>query len=302
MKSRLLFPHAFNLIGWLLALPGFVLGYLNRYNDFEIPGFGAILREKATFFLPQYEKFTNELALTLIVTGLIFIAFSKRKQEDELTAKMRLNALYWSILINYAWYGIFIILALVNMVVHIKGVQLTVNAIGDDLGFMVYNLFAPLVIFIVRFYYLIYKSQDEYEIKPIKLLPNKFYRPVGELLTCALIVITVALYLFVDGDKGDSLFFILPFAMLLWVYSKEKQEDEYIGTIRLYAMQWAIYANYAILLIANLFVYGAGFLYVMMFNLATIPIIFLIVFHYRLYKIRQTDTETGKSNLNINLL
>jgi hypothetical protein len=300
MKSRLLFPNSFKLLGWLLALPGFVLGYLNRYNNYEIPGFGAVLREKETLFLPKYENFTNELALTLIVTGLVFIAFSKRKQEDELTARIRLNALYWSILVNYAWYGIFIILALVNVVVHVKGVQVAVGFVGDNLDFMVYNLFTPLVIFIARFYYLVYKSREEYDIKPIKLLPNKLYRPAGELLTIALIVITAAFDLLVEGDKGDTLFLMLPFAMLLWVYSKEKQEDEYISTIRLHAMQWSIYTNYIILLMANLFVYGAGFLYIMMFNLVTIPAIFLIVFHYRLYRIRQIDNE--RSSLKINLL
>jgi hypothetical protein len=281
-------------------LPGFVLGYLNRYNNYEIPGFGAVLREKATLFLPEYENFTNELALTLIVSGLVFIAFSKRKQEDELTARIRLNALYWSILANYVWYGIFIILALINVVVHVKGVQVAVNFVGDNLDFMVYNLFTPWVIFITRFYYLVFKSREEYDIKPIKLLPNKFYRPAGELLTVALIVIIAALDVFFDGDRGDTLFLILPFAMLVWVYSKEKQEDEYISTIRLHAMQWAIYANYIILLIANLFVYGAGFLYIMMFNLGTIPAIFLIVFHYRLYRIRQIGNE--RSNLKVNLL
>jgi hypothetical protein len=302
MKSRLLMPHGFKLLGWLLALPGFVLGYLVAYKAYEIPGFGLKLRESSSLFLPAYENFTNELALILVVAGLIFIAFSKQKIEDELTATIRLNALHWAILINYAWYGIFIILASLNTVVYIIGVRAWVDFMSNDLNFLMYNLFTPLAIFIARFYYLIYKSREEYDIKPIKLLPNKFYRRVGELITAALIVIIIIYRIFVSEDTSDTLFLMLPLAMLVWVFSKEKQEDEYINAIRLDAMQIAVYANYCILLLANFVFYGTGFLLIMVVNLATIPAIFLIVFHYRLYRIRQQDNHAARGNLNVNIL
>lgn len=300
MKSRFLFPYRFKLIGWLLALPGFVLGYLVVYNDYKIPGFGLQLRATSQLFLPAYENFTNELALTLVVAGLIFIAFSKQKIEDELTAKIRLNALYWAILVNFLLYALFL-----SAVVAINEFDMRALANGIDafLGgytFMTYNLFTPLVIFATRFYYLLYKRNDEYVIKPTRFLANKPYRIIGQLLTfvfAVLVIIQVA-----KVKDITWVFYILPLVMLIWVFSKEKQEDEYINAIRLDAMQIAVYANYFILLIANFTFYSTDFLLIMVFNLATIPTIFLIVFHYRLYKIRQVDIEAGKNTLNINIL
>lgn len=300
MKSRLLFPHRFKLIGWLLAIPGFMLGYLVVYNDYKIPGFGLQLRATSQLFLPAYENFTNELALTLVVAGLIFIAFSKQKIEDELTANIRLNALYWAILVNYLLYALFL-----SAVVAINEFDMRALANGIDafLGgytFMTYNLFTPLVIFATRFYYLLYKRNDEYVIKPTRFLPSKPYRIIGQLLTfvfAVLVIIQVA-----KVKDITWVFYILPLVMLIWVFSKEKQEDEYINAIRLDAMQIAVYANYFILLVANFTFYSTDFLLIMVFNLATIPTIFLIVFHYRLYKIRQADIEAGKNTLNINIL
>ncbi|RYU89392.1 hypothetical protein EWM62_13770 [Mucilaginibacter terrigena] len=299
MRSRLLFPHRFKLLGWLLALPGFVLGYQVVYNDYNIPGFELVLREKSSLFLSASENFTNELALTMVITGLLLIAFSKQKTEDELTAKMRLNALYWSILVNFCWYGVLVVFAVINTIVHITSIGSIVSFASDNLTFTVYNLFMPLVILIVRFYYLLYKNKEEYEIKPLRFLSYKPYRILGIILSVGLFTgLIIANLAGVDENKL-SVAYLLPLVMLLWVYSKEKEEDEYINTIRLNAMQIAVYVNYAILLIGNFAVYGLGFLYVLVFNLATIPTIFLIVFHYRLYKIRQEDSERSRLNLNL---
>jgi hypothetical protein len=297
MKAQLLFSHKLKPLGWLLALPGFALGYLSINYNYNIPGFGMQLRSKAVLFLPMYENFTNELALALIVAGLVLVAFSRQKREDELTAKIRLNALYWSILINYACYMLLFVTALVNTVLQTAALQAIIDYMTNNLNFLVYNLFTPLVIFIARFYYLIYKSGDEYDIKPVRFLPNKPFRIIGVLATAGMLA-AIAMLQIVNDDDGTDLLYILPAAMLVWVYSKERQEDEYISSIRLHAMQIAVYVNYIILLLANVFVYGPAFIYVLLFNLATIPAIFLLVFNYRLYKIRQQ----GKSNLTLGVL
>ncbi|MDB5126361.1 hypothetical protein [Mucilaginibacter sp.] len=300
MKSRLLLPHGFKLLGWLLALPGFVLGYLVVYKAYEIPGFGLKLREANNLFLPAFENFTNELALILVVAGLIFIAFSKQKIEDELTASIRLNALYWAILVNYAWYAVFLVVVAVVNGFHLKALESGIDAFAEGYTFMVYNLFTPLLIFTARFYYLLYRHNDEYEIKPTRFLSNNPYRVIGQILTLIFGVIVI-----VQGYREQDItwvFYILPLAMLAWVFSKEKQEDEYINAIRLDAMQIAVYANYLILLLVNFVFYGTDFLLIMVLNLATIPTIFLIVFHYRLYRIRQQDNAARRSNLNVNIL
>lgn len=67
-------------------------------------------------------------------------------------------------------------------------------------------------------------------------------------------------------------------------FSKEKREDEFIAKLRLSSLLWAVWVNYALLFLAFLFVYGTDFLTVMMYNMFTILIIFIVRFNYLLYK------------------
>lgn len=79
-----------------------------------------------------------------------------------------------------------------------------------------------------------------------------------------------------------GIFFILGAVMV--AFSKEKDEDEFISKHRLESFLWATYINYAILLFCFLFFYGSCFLYVMVFNMFTIIILFIIRFHYVLFR------------------
>ncbi len=76
--------------------------------------------------------------------------------------------------------------------------------------------------------------------------------------------------------------FILGSVMV--AFAKEKQEDEYIGKIRLESFLWSTYINYAILLFCFIFFYGVGFMYVMIFNMFTVIILFILRFNYLIYK------------------
>ncbi|MEO5985212.1 MAG: hypothetical protein ABIP80_06870 [Ferruginibacter sp.] len=67
-------------------------------------------------------------------------------------------------------------------------------------------------------------------------------------------------------------------------FSKEKREDEFIAKLRLSSLLWAVWVNYTLLFLSFLFVYGLGFLTVMMYNMFTILIIFIVRFNYILYK------------------
>ncbi len=71
---------------------------------------------------------------------------------------------------------------------------------------------------------------------------------------------------------------------VLVAFAKEKHEDEFIAKIRLESFLWATYINYAILLFCFLFFYGIGFMYVMIFNMFTIIILFIVRFNYVLYR------------------
>src|SRR4051812_41391331 len=110
MKTQFLFPRFLRYIGYLLALPGFVLGYFVVYQKYQIAALSFEIRKQRTLLLGTTENFTNELALALVIIGLLFIAFSKTRKEDELTGKIRLNALYWAVLANFSGYAVFMAL------------------------------------------------------------------------------------------------------------------------------------------------------------------------------------------------
>lgn len=71
--------------------------------------------------------------------------------------------------------------------------------------------------------------------------------------------------------------------LMLIAFSKERTEDEAIQFFRLASLQWAVIANYIVLIICILAVYGTGFLTVMMYNMFTILIIFNIRFRFVLF-------------------
>ncbi|MDJ1470865.1 hypothetical protein [Xanthocytophaga flava] len=70
---------------------------------------------------------------------------------------------------------------------------------------------------------------------------------------------------------------------MLVAFSKEKIEDEFISKLRLESLLWATYINYALLLLSFLFIYGATFFDVMIWNMFTLLIIFLLRYHIILY-------------------
>ena len=293
MKTTYLFPRRAKYLGALLAIPGFILGYMVVYQNYRIPGFEIRLRSKSTLFLNAAENFTDELALTLVIVGLLLVAFSRTKKEDELTAKIRLNSLYWAILVNYILYVCLALLAFVGYLLKSPLFSKLIDGLTNNLEYTVYNFFVPLVIFIGRFYFLLYRNKNEFDIKPVHYLPYKPYRLLSKWVSIVIIIAVAGNEAFSWGDALSNLFWLLPLSLLLWIFSAEKTEDEYINATRLEAMQVAVYVNYAILLLSDWLVYGIGFLYIQLVNLVTIPLIFIGWFYYRVYRIsRQTEVKS----------
>ena len=81
---------------------------------------------------------------------------------------------------------------------------------------------------------------------------------------------------------------LLIISLILVAFSKEKQEDELIAKIRLESLVWATYLNYGILLFAMLFVYELSFLWVMIFNMFTILMFFIITFNWQVMKLNKS--------------
>ncbi len=90
-----------------------------------------------------------------------------------------------------------------------------------------------------------------------------------------------------NGNLTDELAFVGSIGGLsLVAFSAERFEDEYVAFQRLKSLQWAVYVNYGVLLVAVLTIYGGGFLDVLVYNVFTILIIFIARFQFVLYRSR----------------
>jgi hypothetical protein len=63
-------------------------------------------------------------------------------------------------------------------------------------------------------------------------------------------------------------------------FSRERIEDEWVSQVRLESLQWSVYLNYALLLLAIWAFYDREFFEVLVYNMYTILIFFIIRFNY----------------------
>jgi hypothetical protein len=138
MEAPWLFPHRYRPVGWLLFLLSACLGLANLYGEFKLPGLAVRLPLLYTNWAdPLFinNDLTDELAALGVIAGLLLMAFTRERVEDEMIRQLRLEALQWSVYVNY------LLLALAIVLVY-------------DLVFfqvMVYNMFTILLVFIGRF-------------------------------------------------------------------------------------------------------------------------------------------------------
>lgn len=149
MKNKLLIAHRWKLLGWLLAVPAFIGGILFLF--FDCPEYLQVtVPEWLTHFIwiesfmsntpnPTIYLLDELISLSLLV-GLLLLAFSREKVEDEWIQQVRLECFQWAFLVNS--------LLLIAFTVFTHG--------SPFLSVMVYNMFTPLLIFVARFYYVLY--------------------------------------------------------------------------------------------------------------------------------------------------
>jgi len=164
MKTNFLFPNRFRTIGWILLIPAAVLGYLVIFYGFEF----SFLDFKVLSLLPASfdatpgmtpvpsllwsvidDNFTQELAGILFIISAVFVAFSKEKNEDEYIAKIRLESLLWATYVTFA-------------------IQIFCLLFFYDFTFlksMIVNMFTILIVFIVRYNFIIYRSKFQNDEK-----------------------------------------------------------------------------------------------------------------------------------------
>ncbi|HEY4205904.1 MAG TPA: hypothetical protein VGM31_03785 [Puia sp.] len=150
MKTRFLFPHKYRLVGWVLAIPSLLLMILVLHADFELKflyyGHGnsifAFDGENFLFNIRRH-NFTDEVGSLLLIVGLLMIAFSREKEEDERTTRLRLESLLWAVYVNSAWMMFAIIFFYGALFANI----------------MTYNICTPLILFIARYHLVMYKER-----------------------------------------------------------------------------------------------------------------------------------------------
>ena len=72
-------------------------------------------------------------------------------------------------------------------------------------------------------------------------------------------------------------------------FTKEKVEDEFIYKLRKDSLVWAIIFNYVVLLLAIILVYGLSFFHVLVFNMFTPLLFFIIRFNFLKQKSNSHD-------------
>ncbi|MBN1650867.1 MAG: hypothetical protein JW857_06040 [Bacteroidales bacterium] len=74
-------------------------------------------------------------------------------------------------------------------------------------------------------------------------------------------------------------------------FAKEKNEDEFISKIRLESLLRATYLNYGILVFALIFIYDKSFFTVMIVNMFTVLLFFILHFNWALYKSKKAISD-----------
>lgn len=141
MKSRFLFPHWARIVGYFCFLAYVPLMLLKKYLLSES---GHL---EASFFT---DRFFPSATIMLIVIGLLLVAFSKEKIEDERIAQLRLDSLQWSIYFNY--------IGLIAGIIFISNWQMFVDIAA-------HFIITPLLFFIIRFRWVVYQSNRELTVE-----------------------------------------------------------------------------------------------------------------------------------------
>ncbi|GAA0722765.1 hypothetical protein GCM10009430_25480 [Aquimarina litoralis] len=149
---KYLLSNKFKKPGWLLFIIGSIAGIYLQLQGFEsdqmrtsvisLFHYDSFEKEKNGIIRIIKNDILDELIIILIIIGGLLISFSKEKIEDEFIAKTRLDSLAWSIIVNYS-----LLLLLTIFIYDMKYFHV-----------LIYNMFTPLLIFIVRFHYVIYKN------------------------------------------------------------------------------------------------------------------------------------------------
>ena len=102
---------------------------------------------------------------------------------------------------------------------------------------------------------------------------------------------TTTYFKFIENNIFDEIIeLLLIIGGLCIAFSKHKNEDEFISKLRLDSLLWATYINYGVLIFSILFIYWLSFFYVLIANMITILLLFIIRFYWVLAKSSKFET------------
>ncbi|WP_419700322.1 hypothetical protein [Mucilaginibacter sp. NFX135] len=141
MKSRFLFPYKSRFIGYVLIFAYFPVMIAKKlfYHGYMDHGVHINPPENPSLFTPDHAF--NVMATLVVTVGLLLLAFSKEKFEDEQIIQLRLDSLQWTMYFTYILFILIVIFANSIVLVHVVGI----------------NLWLLLVFFIVRFRWVIFR-------------------------------------------------------------------------------------------------------------------------------------------------
>ncbi|HVW94452.1 MAG TPA: hypothetical protein VHA56_00620 [Mucilaginibacter sp.] len=137
MKTRFLFPYWCKFLGLALILLHMPVMHLrfSGHHDFHFdrqPGDTSMFDGPHLHFI---------IAILLMVIGLLLVAFSREKVEDEHISQLRLDSLQWAVYLNY-------------LVLILTAIFMTRDDFEDILWL---NLWVPLAFFIIRFRWMLFR-------------------------------------------------------------------------------------------------------------------------------------------------
>ncbi len=94
-----------------------------------------------------------------------------------------------------------------------------------------------------------------------------------------------------NNITDEILFSMIIIGGILAGFSKLRAEDEFTALLRYESLVYATYANFAVMLVATLTVYGTFYLNVLIANVFTLLFFFLARFQYKLYQLKKMQGD-----------
>ena len=122
------------------------------------------------------------------------------------------------------------------------------------------------------------------------LFPRQF-QGIGWLLFITAIILGIIMYFnpvlssgVIETILNDAAIIGIIIGSIFIVCSTEKHEDEMIRSIRLASLLNAIYIYAAIEIVSVVLINGTTFIWFMLFNLVVLPIKYVVVFRFEIYR------------------